>query len=244
MNKSSVSGLSAITLIFITMGLFSFLKKPGAAPQEISGPYKDPAVNVIYQLLFCDDLQLYKEKTQQPYRYPFDILFSDASSVTDLQKVIDDAASEPRVKILACNRQLASGHKPAKKELLAVIVEVGLDGGLDVLASFSNGTARYINQTGKVLVWETTTDYRANELTRDLFIKSEAIINQIGPWDKPRRPHPPKGNARMSFLVSDGLYFGEAPINVLFNDPKASAALNTATQLMQYLTQQSLQQKQ
>jgi len=225
------------------MGLFSFLKKSPTQTQSQSSidPYKDSSANFIYNLLFCDNLNLYKDKTQKLYTYPFDILFSETSSITDIQKVIDDKDSDPRTKILAYNRQLAIGHKPGKKELLAVIVEVGLDGGLDVLASFSNGTARYINQTGQILVWETTDDQTANKITSDLFANSQNIVNQIGAWDKQRRPNPTKGNVRITFLVSDGLYFGEGPLNVLFSDPMASPALTKATELMQYLTQKSLE---
>ncbi len=193
------------------MGLFGFFKKSSAQTQTQSSidPYKDSSTNFIYNLLFCDNLNLYKEKTQQPYIYPFDILFSETSSVVDLQKIIDDKNSDPRIKVLAYNRQLSSGHKPAKKELLAVIVEVGLNEGLDVLASFNNGTARYINYTGKILVWETTDDTAANKITSDLFANSQNIVNQIGAWDKPRRPNPTKGNVRITFLVSDGLYLAK-----------------------------------
>jgi len=226
------------------MGLFGFLKKPSAPKQPVpisSDPYKDSATNLIYNLLFCDNPDLYKVNLKLPYSYPFDILFSEKSGANDLQKIIDDPSADPRIKMLAYNRQVASGHKPTRKELLAVIVEVGLESGLDVLASFSNGAARYINQTGKVIIWETTTDPKANELTNELFIKGRDIITKIGPWDKPRRPHPAKDNARISFLVSDGLYFGEAPINTLFNDQLASSALTAATHLMQYLTEKSLQ---
>ena len=224
------------------MGLFSFLKKSPTQTQIQSSidPYKDSATNLIYNLLFCDDFNLYKEKTQQPFTYPFDVLFSETSSVADLQKIIDDKNADPRIKVLAYKRQLASGHKPNKKELLAVIVEVGLDEGLDVLASFNNGTARYINHTGKILIWETTDDTAANKITNELFASSENIVKQIGAWDKPRRPNPTKGNVRITFLVSDGLYFGEGPIDVLFSDPMASHALTKATELMQYLTQKSL----
>ncbi|MES2829228.1 MAG: hypothetical protein V4687_13785 [Bacteroidota bacterium] len=223
------------------MGLFSFLKKAPAQIQTLSiDPYKDSSTNFIYNLLFCDNLNLYKEKTQQPYTYPFDILFSEPSSNSDLQKIIEGKNSDPRLKILAYNRQLASGQKPAKKELLAVIVEVGLENGLDVLASFKDGTARYINQTGKILVWETIDDLSANKITNELFANSQNIVNQIGVWDKPRLPNPTKGYVRITFLVSDGLYFGEGPINVLFSDPMASPALTNATELMQYLTQKSL----
>jgi hypothetical protein len=222
------------------MGLFSFFKKSPAAQQTSSDPYKDSATNLIYNLLFCDNLDLYKTNTQAPHSYPFDILFSETSPIADLQKVIDDSTSDPRVKVLAYNKLIASGQKPDKKEIFAVIVEVGLDEGLDVLASFKNGTARYINHTGKILIWETTTDETANELTRTLFSNSQNIVDQIGPWGKARRPHPTKGNARITFLVSDGLTFGEGPIDVLFNDPMGGPALASATQLMQYLTEKSL----
>lgn len=198
-------------------------------------PYQDSSTNLIYNLLFCDNLDLYKQHTQEPYTYPFDILFADNNSSVDLQQLIDDRDVDPRIKMLAYNRQLSSGLQPNKKELLAVIVEVGLEGGLDVLASFSNGTARYINQSGKIVIWETTDDAQANAITQELFTNCITIVNKIGPWDKPRRPHPSEGTVRISFLVSDGLYFGEGPINVLFNDPMASPALTSATQLMQYL---------
>jgi hypothetical protein len=240
--KKVFIGLIATTLILTAMGLFSFFRKSPVQvlAQNSIGPYKDSSTNLIYNLLFCDNLNLYKEKTPQPYTYPFDILFSETSSVADLQKVIDDNNSDPRIKVLAYNRQLASGHKPTRKEIIAVIVEVGLDGGLDVLASFNNGTARYINQTGKILVWETTEDEAANKITNELFTQSQNIVNQIGVWDKPRRPNPTKGNVRITFLVSDGLYFGEGPMEVLFGDPMAGPALTKATELMQYLTQKSL----
>ena len=222
------------------MGLFNFFKKPPSANKVIPGPYADSSINLIYQLLFCDNLELYKTNTATPLTYPFDILYAEDNDANDLQKIIDDNDSDPRVKILACNRLSARGHRPHKKELFAVIVEIGLDNGLDVLASFNNGTARYINQMNKLLIWETT-DETSNKLTEDLFAKSRNIIEQIGPSDKPRRPHPAKGNVRISFLVSDGLYFGEAPVDVLFSDTLASPALTAATALLKYLTEKSLQ---
>ena len=224
------------------MGLFNLFKKSSDLTKASTGPYKDTATNLIYNLLFCDSLDLFKANTSTPFTYPFDILFSDVSSATDLQRIIDDSTADPRVKVLAYNKQMANGHKPIIKELLAVIVEVGLDAGLDVLASFNNGTARYINQTGKMLVWETA-DSSTTQLTSDLFSKSAAIVDNIGPWDKARRPAPTKGKVRITFLVSDGLYFGEGSMDVLFNDPLAGAALNSATMLMKYLTEKSLERQ-
>src|SRR5579863_206559 len=225
------------------MGLFDFFKRQAATapanrpatPDLISKPYKDAATNVVYNLLFCDDLDLYRSRTQPPYSYPFNILFSAYADEADLQRVIDDSTLDARLRILALNSRRSMGRAPAGKDLLGVIVEVGLEGGLDVLASFRDGKARYINHSGKVLIWDTITDTRANELTADLFAKSKPIIGQIGPSDKPRKPHPFAGSARITFLVSDGRYFGEAQGETLFDDSVAGPALMTATQLMQYL---------
>ena len=221
--------------ILITMGLFSFLR-PSATHQPATGPYKDAATNQIYNLLFCDNPNLYKTT---PLVYPFDVLFADRSTPAALLKIATNPTAETRTRILAYNRLRSMGHKSDKKELLGVIVEVGLNEGLDVIAAFQDGTARYINYTGKMVVWETTTP-ASMKLTKELFSQSEPILSKIGPWNQPRRPNPAKGYARITFLVSDGLYFGEGPINVLFNDQMAGPALNTAGELMKYLTTQTL----
>ena len=40
--------------------------------------------------------------------------------------------------------------------------------------------------------------------------------------------------------MSDGLYFGEGPIDVMFKDQMAGPALNAAGGLMKFLTEQVL----
>jgi len=214
------------------MGLFDIFSKSKKT-------FKDSSVDLIYELLFCDNIDLYKKNTKQTDIYPWDILFSEPPDTSGLKRVLEDDNAESRIKILAYNQFTSRGQKIDKKELLGVIVEVGLADGLDVLASFSDGTARYINQSGKIIVWETMND-NSNALTERLFKDSEQVVSQIGPWDKPRRKRPEKGMVRISFLVSDGLYFGEGPIEVLFNDPIASPALTTATEMMKFLTEKSI----
>jgi len=118
----------AITLTLISMGLFSFSKKSPAQASSID-PYKDSATNTIYKLLFCDNLNLYKEKTQKPYTYPFDVLFSEESSAADLQKIIDDGNADPRIKILAYNR-LQAGINQQKKSYSLLLLKLGLTVGL------------------------------------------------------------------------------------------------------------------
>ncbi|GAB3891675.1 hypothetical protein GCM10028803_03730 [Larkinella knui] len=210
------------------MGLSDLFKTPTL-------PYKDASTNTIYELLFCDQIELYQNNNNQSY--PWNILLSETAYVADLKKITMDATVETRAKILAYTKLQGSGQRLDKRELLAVIVEVGLDNGLDVLASYQDGSARYLNHSGKVLIWQTKST-QSNNLINNLFSDSVAIISKIGPWNKPRLPFPARGNVRITFLVSDGLYFGEGPIDALFRDALAGPALRSATALMTYLTEE------
>jgi len=200
----------------------------------------DNHVTLIYNLLFCDNIGLYETHVKQAGIYPWNILFSEKSSEKELYEIINDVKAETRTKILAYKKLNEQNIKPAKKELLAVIVEIGLEDGLDVLASYKDGTARFINHTGKMIFWEAT-DKTSDTLTAELFQNSENIVKQIGPWENPRRPAPVNGMLRISFLVSDGLYFGEGPIDTLFSDPFANPSLRSATNLLKYLTDKALE---
>jgi hypothetical protein len=199
-----------------------------------SMPYRDEAINVIYSLLFSDDLSLIHIAPDAANAYPWSILLSSETGEQSLHTLASDTSLESRARLLAYHRIRQAGHQVDEKELLGVIVEVGLDEGLDVLASYQDGTARYINYTGRMIIWESP-DEASRAITNQLFHDSMNIVRRIGPWSGARRPHPAKGVVRISFLVSDGLYFGEGPINVLFNDALAAPALSAATALMQYL---------
>jgi hypothetical protein len=122
-----------------------------------------------------------------------------------------------------------------------VIIEVGLDEGLDVLAAYEDGSARYINHSEKLIVWDATTD-ESNRLIADLFASARTVVDRIGPWDGTRRPPPTTSNIRLTFLVSNGLYFGEGPFDVLAQDPMAGPVINRATELMNFLVSTTLDQ--
>ena len=208
-------------------------------PPIPSRPYKDDATNLIYELLFCDKPELYRSNDNAALVYPWDVLFAATPDIEGLQDITMDNEVESRVKILAYNALRAAGEPVDEKELLGVIVEVGMDDGLDTLASYKDGTGRYINYTGNIIINEAP-DEVLIEINAQLFRDSMSIVQRIGPWDGVRKPHPIKGNVRISFLVSDGLYFGEGPINVLFSDAMAAPALSSATALMNYMTNRVL----
>jgi hypothetical protein len=109
---------------------------------------------------------------------------------------------------------------------------------LDVLAAYEDGSARYINFSGKLIVWDMATP-ESEALVTNLFNAAEAVVASIGPWDQPRRPAPLTGVIRLNFLVSDGLYFGEGPFEILQTDPLGGPVIGAAVKLMSYLIHQA-----
>lgn len=206
-------------------------------------PYSNEGINKIYDLLFCDDLGLYLADGQVNLSetYPWRELSQPETSDDDLQRVVEDSALEARQRILAANILNERGSVRAGKRVFAVIVEVARDEGLDVVAAYNDGTARYINFSEKLIVWDARTD-ESDALIGELFSAARALVEQIGPWDRSRLPPPKAGNARISFLVSDGLYFGEAGFEVLARDQMGGAVIHHAAKLMAFLMQKSMDQ--
>jgi hypothetical protein len=204
---------------------------PSPAPAE-QGPYQDPAANFIYQLLFCDRPELFAK--QVGTGEPWSVLFSPEPDFAALEKLAMDDAAESRVRVLTFNRLRAEGREVPAKIHLATIVEVGLDQGLDVLATFGDYGVRYINHTGRMSVVEGKTPLFEAE-TAAVLAASKPIVEAIGPWDQERRPPPKPGMVRLNFLVSDGLYFGEGPMDTFSRDGLAGPLIHAASLLLQKL---------
>ena len=199
-------------------------------------PYNDAALNVIYNQLFCDIPELYNNHAAG---YPWDVLFNNKSSHQQLLSLASDETAASRIKLLAYNQLKTKGYPVDSKELLGVIIEVGLENGLDVVAAFKDGTARYINQSGKLIIWETKTD-ESEKLVDDLFAASLLVVSKIGAWDKARLPQPGKDQIRINFLVAEGLYFGQGPFEVLARYAMGGPVIHAAQQLLVFLTDKAL----
>lgn len=195
-------------------------------------PYNQPEINQIYDLLFCDDLMAFSPKPGEELAPWQSVLFGGPVDAERVRTLAEDTTAEGRIRALAYNWLRAQGQPVPPKTLLGVIVEVPLDGGLDVLAAFSDHGVRYINQTGKLAVIEGGLP-ETDPIVVALLAAAQPVIARIGPSDQERLPPPRQGNFRLTFLVSDGLYFGEGPMPVMQRDPLAGPVINQATQLLQ-----------
>jgi hypothetical protein len=205
---------------------------PRADGPTFQRPYKQDSSNFLYNLLFCDDLALFRPKDSEPLTGPFAVLLSSAPRAEDIERIANDQKEESRLRILAFNYLRSKNIPVPARQILGVVVEVPLDGGLDTLAAFVDGRVRYINHSEKMAIFEATPAVMKNDV-EDLLRASAAVVAKIGPWDKPRRPPPVAGNVRLTFLVSDGLYFGEGPFSAIQQDPIGGPVLLASSKLLE-----------
>ena len=193
-------------------------------------PYKEEASNMIYNLLFCDDLDLYKANHHGDLIDPWNVLFASPQDKNKLVQLSESFSEETRFRILAYNALMKMSVPPKKKELLGVIIEVGLDDGLDTLAAYKDFSARYINFSGKMVICDQ--DAKVTEKIKKLLNATDPVVEKIGQWNKPRLEPPSKGIMRITILVSDGLYFVQGPMIYLQNNPFVGPVVSRATELM------------
>lgn len=203
----------------------------GQQPPSGFTPYRNPAFNIIYNLLFCDNLDLFRANYKGELDGPWKVLFVKEADIAALRALAEDQSQESRIRMLAYSRLRACNERVPEKKLLGVIIEMSLDDGLDVLAAFEDGGARYMNHSEKMTVFETAPADIEIKI-RKLLAASQTAVNQIGPWDQARLAPPQKENVRMTFLVSDGLYFGQGPIDFMEKEPMAAPIIAAGTELL------------
>lgn len=200
-------------------------------------PYAEDWINQLYNLLFCDRPQ---DLATGPGAKPAEwaALQGPRPDLQAAEAMAVDRTLDSRLRLLACHVLRTHGVAVPVRALLGVVVEVPLDGGLDTLAAYSDGSVRYINHSGRVEIVEAVNALMP--LVKRLIETSVPVVAAIGPWDKARLPAPVPGNVRLSFLVSDGLYFGEGPFPVMARDSMAGPIIDAATTLMQAVVDLSL----
>jgi hypothetical protein len=201
-------------------------------------PYGGESSNFIYNLLFCDEAASFKPKpdaTVAPWQAA---LFAEPMDFAALELLASDTSQEGRARYLAYSLLRNAEKSVPEKILLGVIVEAGLPTGLDVLAAYAEGGVRYINATGKLAVFEGVAEVRPQVL--EVLDAAQAVVAHTGPWPGARLAPPRVGNIRISFLVSDGLYFGQGPTAQMQKESMAAPLIQKATVLLEGVVALSL----
>ena len=154
-----------------------------------------------------------------------------------LRRILEMRDLESRHYLQAWHFLRELGESPSDgeaKQLYGVVVEVPLDEGLDIVAAYTDHTARYFNYSGAAIVWERPNE-SLDKAIDSLLEAGRVVVGQIGPWEGERPPAPPKGQVRISMLVPSGLHFGQGPFDALSGDPLGGPVIYAAMQLMQGL---------
>jgi hypothetical protein len=117
-------------------------------------------------------------------------------------------------------------------------MEVPVEGGYDVLAYYSDLTARYYNYSGKAIIYEGGKPFVDNCIEKANSVAIQ-VCNVLGPWEKERLPRPRGDVFRISFLVSDGLYFGNSSIKEIGNDQAVSTIFRNGVEVMKALVNEA-----
>lgn len=156
------------------------------------------------------------------------------SAIQILRQIQAVPQLESRIYLQAWHALRDIGVQPPDKDakqVLGVVVEVGMPKGTDLVAGYVDHHARYWNFSGAGVVWERPDD-SLDGFIDDLLTKGSSVVQRIGPWKEPRPDAPPNGVVRLNFLTPSGLHFGQGPMNAIAADPMGGPVLSSAFQLM------------
>jgi len=157
--------------------------------------------------------------------------------ITALKKVLLMSGLEVRLYLQAWHCLRSFGQLPPEqlaREIQGVVVEVALDRGLDIVAAYADGSARYFNYSGAAIVWDTH-DADIDRLVGELLMVGQSIVDVSESWDGPRPPAPSTGIVRINMLTFGGLHFGQGGFQAIMQDGLGGLALRGAFDLMQAL---------
>jgi len=187
----------------------------------------------IRQMLFAN--QSLKEQAKQARldgtNSPFQRI-ADASKLADegktneaivkLQSVLQMQSLETRVQLWTWAGLRELGKKPEQQvatEVLGVIIEVPMQNGYDTLAGYADGSARYLNFSGKAIFWDKP-DATIKNLCRGFIETAIPASNSA----KPRINNAlPKSDTQITLLTRSGNY-------VIITPPQS--VMNAAAKLM------------
>lgn len=131
-------------------------------------------------------------------------------------------------------RQIGIRPQPSEaSEIRGVVIQVPVEQGADVLAVYADGTARYVNHSGKIIVWEST-DTRIARNVQEILDLSKAI----DPNSSDDLSGTASGIVRVTLLTFNGNRSVDVAIHLLQGSP-VNSVLTKGAELIRNLIQQT-----
>ena len=190
-------------------------------------PYSDQHANDVYSHLFCDVPENYMAWAEGAALPVFAREFNERA----VRAIAEDRTEESRVRSLAYNRLKKERCAVPPRVLLGVVVETPLPRGLDAIAVYVDGRIRYIHGSGKQIAIEKDVE-SMRPPRKALLSAAQDIVDELSPLTELRSPPPKSPNVRVTSIVSDGLYVGEANLEELTRDPLGGPILRATSDLL------------
>ena len=118
--------------------------------------------------------------------------------------------------------------------MIGMVVEVGLDAGLEAVAAYRDHSARYFNHTGAAVIWDTDTP-KINAQIEPFLAVAQTVGENTEPFYEDHPSPPDRGMMLINVLTPGGIHIGMGRMGAMQGDPMGAAVTQTAIGLMQTL---------
>lgn len=121
------------------------------------------------------------------------------------------------------------------KQLYGVIIELGQEGGHDLLAAYANCFANFTDAQKRIpKIWERP-DENFDALITDVLEAGLLMLPNMPKWDAEFEQPVARGWMRIHLVSSQGVYSGEAPLEEMAYSPYGEEMTQAARILMDWL---------
>jgi hypothetical protein len=164
---------------------------------------------------------------------------NEAAEAGRLLRAVTLISNEARLRLWAWHNLRLLGKYPAPdlaRQVLGVVIEVPFEDSADVLAAYADGSARYINHQGGMIVWD-----RLDEVITPLVLNVIRDTRPVGDEHEERSDDPVlPDQVRLSVLTPGGISVWEG---VPGDNPEMGTVFAHMATLLRALVQVAMEQR-
>ena len=227
--------------------MFSLFGKKKETPKSNQPAPITPMLLALRQTLYTNsslEPMLSRLKGDATANFPWSNFFKanealkkndNATAISLLKQITEAPDLEARIYLQAWHTLQSLGEKPSEEtraKIQGVVVEYYMpEHGLDIVAAFSDRSARYWNHSGTGVVWEKP-DNSLDEAINLFLGAGQQVINSIGVEIREMLPPPQPGWIRIFVMAYGGSSFGQGLYDQISKDKMGNYAINAAFNLM------------
>jgi hypothetical protein len=167
-----------------------------------------------------------------------------AGNVAKARSILDRmvaSGAETRVRLLGWSILRAAGAVPdpaTASRARGVVIDMPVEGGLDTLAGWEDGRARYFNHAGPAIVVDAP-NANVHEACHDLLVATQGLADHTDVIGGPRPEPPGFGGAAIWALTDGGIHVVSRSAASMSLNPLDGPILALGVRLMQRLIEQT-----